>query len=36
VRAVDGHGDLQLAQVQPPHPSGASGYDQVDVVAESM
>jgi DMSO/TMAO reductase YedYZ molybdopterin-dependent catalytic subunit len=35
VRAVDGRGDLQLAQEQPPHPSGASGYDQVDVVAES-
>ena len=33
VRAVDGRGDLQLAQEQPPHPSGASGYDQVDVVA---
>jgi DMSO/TMAO reductase YedYZ molybdopterin-dependent catalytic subunit len=35
VRAVDGRGDLQLAQEQPPHPSGASGYDQVDVIAES-
>jgi DMSO/TMAO reductase YedYZ molybdopterin-dependent catalytic subunit len=35
VRAVDGHGDLQLAQEQPPHPSGATGYDQVDVVAEA-
>jgi DMSO/TMAO reductase YedYZ molybdopterin-dependent catalytic subunit len=35
VRAVDGRGDLQTAQEQPPHPSGASGYDQVDVVAES-
>jgi DMSO/TMAO reductase YedYZ molybdopterin-dependent catalytic subunit len=35
VRAVDGRGDLQLAQEQPPHPSGASGYDQVDVVVES-
>jgi DMSO/TMAO reductase YedYZ molybdopterin-dependent catalytic subunit len=35
VRAVDGRGDLQLAQEQPPHPSGASGYDQVDVVAET-
>ena len=34
VRAVDGRGDLQLAQEQPPHPSGASGYDQGDVVAE--
>jgi Mo-co oxidoreductase dimerisation domain len=35
VRAVDGRRDLQLAREQPPHPSGASGYDQVDVVAES-
>jgi DMSO/TMAO reductase YedYZ molybdopterin-dependent catalytic subunit len=35
VRAVDGRGDLQTAQEQPPHPSGASGYDQVDVIAES-
>jgi DMSO/TMAO reductase YedYZ molybdopterin-dependent catalytic subunit len=35
VRAVDGPGDLQLAQEQPPHPSGASGYDQVDVIVES-
>jgi len=35
VRAVDGRGDLQLAREQPPHPSGASGYDHVDVVAES-
>jgi hypothetical protein len=35
VRAVDGRGDLQLVQEQPPHPSGASGYDQVDVVVES-
>jgi hypothetical protein len=33
VRAVDGRGDLQIAQEQPPHPSGASGYDEVDVVA---
>jgi DMSO/TMAO reductase YedYZ molybdopterin-dependent catalytic subunit len=32
VRATDGHGDLQHAQEQPPHPSGASGYHQVDVV----
>jgi DMSO/TMAO reductase YedYZ molybdopterin-dependent catalytic subunit len=32
VRAVDGHGDLQIARQQPPHPSGASGYHQVDVV----
>jgi DMSO/TMAO reductase YedYZ molybdopterin-dependent catalytic subunit len=35
VRAVDGRGDLQIAQEQPPHPSGASGYDHVDVIAES-
>jgi DMSO/TMAO reductase YedYZ molybdopterin-dependent catalytic subunit len=35
VRAVDGHGDLQTATQAPPHPSGASGYDQVDVVRES-
>jgi DMSO/TMAO reductase YedYZ molybdopterin-dependent catalytic subunit len=33
VRAVDGRGDLQTAQEQPPLPSGASGYDQVEVVA---
>ncbi|HET6748339.1 MAG TPA: molybdopterin-dependent oxidoreductase, partial [Actinomycetes bacterium] len=32
VRAVDGHGDLQTAEQRPPLPSGASGYDQVDVV----
>jgi DMSO/TMAO reductase YedYZ molybdopterin-dependent catalytic subunit len=33
VRAADGRGALQAAQVQPPHPSGASGYDQVEVIA---
>jgi hypothetical protein len=33
VRAVDGRGALQTAQQQPPHPSGASGYDQVEVIA---
>src|SRR5215218_6441429 len=33
VRAVDGRGDLQTARQAPPHPSGASGYDQVDVVS---
>jgi DMSO/TMAO reductase YedYZ molybdopterin-dependent catalytic subunit len=33
VRAVDGRGDLQTAQQAPPHPSGASGYHQVDVVS---
>jgi hypothetical protein len=35
VRAVDGHGDLQTARQALPHPSGASGYDQVDVIAQS-
>jgi len=33
VRAVDGHGDLQTASPAPPHPSGASGYHEVDVVS---
>jgi DMSO/TMAO reductase YedYZ molybdopterin-dependent catalytic subunit len=33
VRAVDGRGDLQTARQAPPHPSGASGYHEVDVVA---
>jgi DMSO/TMAO reductase YedYZ molybdopterin-dependent catalytic subunit len=33
VRAVDGRGDLQTARQAPPHPSGASGYHQVDVVS---
>jgi len=33
VRAVDGRGDLQTASLAPPHPSGATGYDQVDVVS---
>jgi DMSO/TMAO reductase YedYZ molybdopterin-dependent catalytic subunit len=32
VRAVDGRGAVQTAEVKPPHPSGASGYDQVEVV----
>jgi DMSO/TMAO reductase YedYZ molybdopterin-dependent catalytic subunit len=32
VRAVDGRGVVQTAQQAPPHPSGASGYHQVDVV----
>jgi DMSO/TMAO reductase YedYZ molybdopterin-dependent catalytic subunit len=35
VRAVDGRGQLQTAAEAPPHPSGASGYHRVDVVAES-
>jgi DMSO/TMAO reductase YedYZ molybdopterin-dependent catalytic subunit len=33
VRAVDGRGDLQTARPAPPHPSGASGYHEVDVVS---
>jgi DMSO/TMAO reductase YedYZ molybdopterin-dependent catalytic subunit len=33
VRAVDGRGDPQTAREAPPHPSGASGYHQVDVVS---
>jgi Mo-co oxidoreductase dimerisation domain len=33
VRAADGRGALQTAEQRPPHPSGASGYDQVEVVA---
>jgi DMSO/TMAO reductase YedYZ molybdopterin-dependent catalytic subunit len=33
VRAVDGRGDLQTAREAPPHPSGASGYHEVDVVS---
>jgi DMSO/TMAO reductase YedYZ molybdopterin-dependent catalytic subunit len=33
VRAVDGRGDLQTARQAPPHPSGASGYHEVDVVS---
>jgi DMSO/TMAO reductase YedYZ molybdopterin-dependent catalytic subunit len=34
VRAVDSGGVVQTAQQAPPHPSGASGYDQVDVVTD--
>jgi DMSO/TMAO reductase YedYZ molybdopterin-dependent catalytic subunit len=34
VRAVDGRGALQTATEAPPHPSGASGYDRVDVVLD--
>ncbi|HEV3399645.1 MAG TPA: molybdopterin-dependent oxidoreductase, partial [Actinomycetes bacterium] len=34
VRAVDGRGDLQTASPAPPHPSGASGYHEVEVVSE--
>jgi hypothetical protein len=33
VRATDGRGRLQTPREAPPHPSGASGYDQVDVVS---
>jgi DMSO/TMAO reductase YedYZ molybdopterin-dependent catalytic subunit len=33
VRAVDGRGELQTRAEAPPHPSGASGYHQVDVVS---
>ena len=33
VRATDGRGELQTPREAPPHPSGASGYDQVDVVS---
>jgi DMSO/TMAO reductase YedYZ molybdopterin-dependent catalytic subunit len=33
VRAVDGRGALQTAEPAPPHPSGASGYHEVDVVS---
>lgn len=32
VRAVDGQGKVQTAELAPPHPSGASGYDQIQVV----
>jgi DMSO/TMAO reductase YedYZ molybdopterin-dependent catalytic subunit len=34
VRAVDGDGETQTATEAPPHPSGASGYHEVDAVAE--
>jgi DMSO/TMAO reductase YedYZ molybdopterin-dependent catalytic subunit len=33
VRAVDGRGELQTPSQAPPHPSGASGYHQIDVVS---
>jgi hypothetical protein len=32
VRAIDGQGEIQIAEQAPPHPSGSSGYDQVQVV----
>jgi DMSO/TMAO reductase YedYZ molybdopterin-dependent catalytic subunit len=31
VRAVDGPGELQTAEVQAPHPDGATGYHRIDV-----
>ncbi|HEV8424831.1 MAG TPA: molybdopterin-dependent oxidoreductase [Actinomycetes bacterium] len=34
VRAVDGRGITQTSTPAPPHPSGASGYHEVDVVAD--
>jgi len=34
VRAVDGRGTTQTPTPAPPHPSGASGYHEVDVVAD--
>jgi DMSO/TMAO reductase YedYZ molybdopterin-dependent catalytic subunit len=34
VRAVDGRGQLQTAIPAQPHPDGASGYDEVDVVTK--
>lgn len=34
VRAVDGTGDLQTAEVAEPFPSGATGYHTIRVVLE--
>jgi DMSO/TMAO reductase YedYZ molybdopterin-dependent catalytic subunit len=34
VRATDGRGALQTAQERPPHPSGSSGYHQVEVMID--
>jgi DMSO/TMAO reductase YedYZ molybdopterin-dependent catalytic subunit len=31
VRAVDGEGNVQVAEPMDPHPSGATGYDRVDL-----
>ncbi len=31
VRAIDGRGQVQTGEVAPPHPSGASGYDLVEI-----
>jgi DMSO/TMAO reductase YedYZ molybdopterin-dependent catalytic subunit len=33
VRATDGRGELQTPRETPPHASGASGYDTIDVVS---
>jgi len=33
VRAVDGRGEVQTDRQAPPHPSGASGYHTIEVVA---
>ncbi len=33
VRAIDGQGKVQTADEAPPHPSGSSGYDQIQVIA---
>jgi sulfite oxidase len=33
VRATDGRGDLQTADVRPSFPSGSSGYHQIRVSA---
>jgi DMSO/TMAO reductase YedYZ molybdopterin-dependent catalytic subunit len=35
VRAVDGRGQLQTAAEAPTHPSGASGYHQIEVVVDN-
>ena len=35
VRAVDGRGEAQTAAVAPPYPSGATGYQQIQVITGS-
>jgi len=35
VRAVDGQGKLQTAEVNPPYPSGATGYQQVEAITST-
>ncbi|HVD13162.1 MAG TPA: molybdopterin-dependent oxidoreductase [Actinomycetota bacterium] len=35
VRAVDGRGQVQTGDEAPPHPSGASGYHQIEVVVDN-